>query len=300
MLSGNSATYGGGIFNKYSLTVTNSTIAANAANADGGGIYNAAAGVANSYNTSIVYNVADADADPSGGRAGGVYSLGTFNMRNTLIAGNSVSGIPVYDDCGGTLRSYGWDLITALGTQTSGSCSIVSVEGNRSSLNDLGLLGLFQDNGGPTKTVALLPGSNAIDGGDPAFGCTDVNGAVVATDQRGITRPKGVRCDVGAYEYYPETDTDGDGLADELDNCRLVSNVSQLDTNGDGYGNLCDPDFNNNGIVDSQDGALLKAAFGSTGFPDRDLNGNGIVDSNDGARLKARFGQAPGPSGLHP
>jgi len=95
-------------------------------------------------------------------------------------------------------------------------------------------------------------------------------------------------------------DSDGDGVPDTLDNCLLVPNPDQRDTNGDGYGNRCDADFNNNGIVDSQDGALLKAAFGSTAFPDRDLNGNGIVDSQDGAILKASFGKPPGPSGLRP
>ncbi len=98
----------------------------------------------------------------------------------------------------------------------------------------------------------------------------------------------------------PSIDSDADGLLNGVDNCRLVSNADQRDTNGDGYGNLCDPDFNNNGIVDSQDGALLKASFGSGAFPDRDLNANGIVDSQDGAILKARFGQAPGPSGFKP
>ncbi|MEZ5565193.1 MAG: hypothetical protein R3F24_06580 [Gammaproteobacteria bacterium] len=95
-------------------------------------------------------------------------------------------------------------------------------------------------------------------------------------------------------------DTDGDGIADPADNCTLVANANQRDTNGDGYGNICDADFNGNGIVDSQDGALLKSRFGSGTFPDQDLNGNGLVDSQDGAILKARFGQPPGPSGLHP
>ncbi len=90
-------------------------------------------------------------------------------------------------------------------------------------------------------------------------------------------------------------DLDSDGFTDATDNCTLSANVSQLDTNGDGIGNRCDPDFNNNGIVDSQDGALLKAAFGSAAFPDRDLNGNGLVDSQDGALLKSWFGKAPGP-----
>lgn len=50
-------------------------------------------------------------------------------------------------------------------------------------------------------------------------------------------------------------------------------------------------------MVDSQDGALLKAAFGQPGFPDRDLNGNGLVDSQDTAILKAYFGKPPGPRG---
>jgi len=100
--------------------------------------------------------------------------------------------------------------------------------------------------------------------------------------------------------YGVAPDTDGDGVVDSLDNCKLLTNANQRDTNGDGYGNACDPDFNGNGIVDSQDGALLKARFGSSVHPDQDLNGNGIVDSQDGARLKAKFGQPPGPSGLVP
>ncbi|MDP2323750.1 MAG: FG-GAP-like repeat-containing protein [Gammaproteobacteria bacterium] len=106
----------------------------------------------------------------------------------------------------------------------------------------------------------------------------------------------------GAQEldFRTEKDTDGDGVFDRLDNCTLFSNTNQRDTNGDGFGNRCDPDFNHNGITDSQDGALLKAAFGSPGFPDRDLNGNGIVDSQDGAILKSFFGRKPGPSGLKP
>lgn len=113
------------------------------------------------------------------------------------------------------------------------------------------------------------------------------------------TSPVGSTSEFSApFPYAP--DTDGDGVLDPLDNCRLVANANQRDTDADGYGNICDPDFNNNGVVDSQDGAMLKAAFGSAAFPDRDLNGNGIVDSQDGAILKARFGQPPGPSGLHP
>ena len=123
-----------------------------------------------------------------------------------------------------------------------------------------------------------------------------------------VTRIGTFRWDYGlAWQLLP--DADGDGAHDAQDNCTAVANGpvvpdtggrSQYDANGDRYGNRCDADFNGNGIVDSQDGALLRAAFGSTVHPDRDLNGNGVVDSQDGALLRTRFGQPPGPSGLIP
>ncbi|MDP2323730.1 MAG: hypothetical protein Q8N51_06840 [Gammaproteobacteria bacterium] len=119
-----------------------------------------------------------------------------------------------------------------------------------------------------------------------------------AEEGEGLWHSTGVR--LVSNLVPPPPDADSDGVPDRSDNCTLVPNTNQRDTDGDGYGNICDPDFNDNGIVDSQDGALLKAAFGSTAFPDRDLNGNGIVDSQDGAILKSRFGQAPGPSGAVP
>ena len=168
-------------------------------------------------------------------------------------------------------------------TTTSGTCAVLSVVGTWAKLNDLNLLGILQNNGGPTKTVALLPGSNAIDGADPVLGCTDYSGAVITADQRDVVRPKGVRCDVGAYERA--TDTDGDGLPDELDNCTLVSNPSQCDSDGDGYGNHCDGDLNNNGFTNSQDYVLFRAQLGqpSVGptYNQADLNCNGFVNAQD-------------------
>lgn len=104
-------------------------------------------------------------------------------------------------------------------------------------------------------------------------------------------------------------DLDSDGILDGADNCTDVPNGpdipdagenSQLDTDNDGYGNACDPDFNGNGIVDPFDFSLLKSRFGQTGFPDQDLNGNEIVDPADFSKLKSMFGQPPGPSGLAP
>jgi len=64
------------------------------------------------------------------------------------------------------------------------------------------VLGPLQNNGGPTQTQALLPGSPAIDAGNPN-GCTDGNGNLLKTDQRGAPRHDKEDtggCDMGAFE----------------------------------------------------------------------------------------------------
>ena len=106
-------------------------------------------------------------------------------------------------------------------------------------------------------------------------------------------------------------DTDTDGVADAIDNCTLVSNANQLDTNGDGYGNICDADLNNSGTVTTADFGLLRSVLGqawsrvSNGPPPNttvsaaDMNGSGTVTTADFGLLRARLGTAPGPSGLH-
>jgi hypothetical protein len=90
-------------------------------------------------------------------------------------------------------------------------------------------------------------------------------------------------------------DTDGDGVIDSSDNCILIANPMQRDTDFDDYGNFCDPDFDNNLIVNAADLAFFKTKFFSTD-PDADLNGNGIVNAADLAILKTMFFQPPGPS----
>lgn len=201
-LSGNgghdAASLGGGIWNFGALFVTDSTLSLNSVNADGGGIYNQ--GTANIYNSTIAYNDADSDAN-SVGYGGGVYiaNATTLNIRNTLLVGNYVRGYPdFHSDCwgDGTLVPYGLNFTTTLGV-----CNVSN--GAWSVLNSLAYLGPLQNNGGPTQTVALLSGSNAIDVGDPTFGfdCLDQNSDPILTDQRGFTRPAGYFCDIGAFEY---------------------------------------------------------------------------------------------------
>ncbi|HIV71908.1 MAG TPA: thrombospondin type 3 repeat-containing protein [Candidatus Aquabacterium excrementipullorum] len=95
-----------------------------------------------------------------------------------------------------------------------------------------------------------------------------------------------------------ETDTDGDGVPDSRDNCILVANKDQLDTDGDGYGNACDADLNNDGFTNALDTAQFKSQLGKRGVAG-DLNGDGIVNALDTARFSKLLGKAPGPSAWH-
>ena len=110
-------------------------------------------------------------------------------------------------------------------------------------------------------------------------------------------------CILGASRHIPACpgglDTDQDGIPDACDYCTLISNVDQRDTDRDGYGNICDPDFDNNLVVNAADLAFFKTKFFSSD-PDADLNGDGVVNAADLAILKTMFFKAPGPSGLVP
>lgn len=105
-----------------------------------------------------------------------------------------------------------------------------------------------------------------------------------------------------------DVDSDNDGVIDIEDNCTLIPNGpavpdaggnSQLDTDADGFGNSCDPDLDNDGLVNSLDLGLFKAVLLSSD-PDADFNGDGIVNSLDLGIFKKLFLMPPGPSGLVP
>jgi len=100
-----------------------------------------------------------------------------------------------------------------------------------------------------------------------------------------------------ATGHPPYPDFDGDGIYDDADNCIEQANTSQVDTDKDGYGNLCDGDLDNNGLVNSLDLSLFKSRFRTTD-PDADLNSDGIVNSLDLSILKSLFSKAPGPAAI--
>lgn len=95
-------------------------------------------------------------------------------------------------------------------------------------------------------------------------------------------------------------DTDGDGIEDSADNCTLEANPSQLDTNGDGFGNACDPDLDNNGVVNFLDISLFSQSFGTSNGGDADFNGDGNVNFLDYTLVPNYWLSAPGPSGVAP
>ena len=177
-ISGNSGGDGSGIRNFGTVNLANSTISGNAAVSDGGGINNDA--TFNMTNSTITGNTAN-------NRAGGVLNgdNGTVNLVNGIIAGNTAATRP---DCFGLFTSLGHNLIG-----NTSACAFTPATGDLVNVDPL--LGPLRDNGGPTLTHALLPGSPAIDSGDDA--------ACPATDQRGVARPQGAHCDIGAFEFAP-------------------------------------------------------------------------------------------------
>jgi CSLREA domain-containing protein len=164
--------YGGGIDIRGlgTVQILNSTITRNSSSDGGGGI-----NIAPAYLDSLPAPIPDIVDLP----------LGRMTLRNSVIAGNTVDGAAA--DC-----EKAFATITSLGHNIDGdgSCRL-SAAGDLPSRDPL--LGPLANHGGPTDTVALLPGSPAL---DAAEGCP-------ATDQRGVTRPQGATCDIGAYEHTP-------------------------------------------------------------------------------------------------
>jgi hypothetical protein len=184
-ISGNtSGDVGGAIRSLGNMTITNSTISGNTATGWMGGGFFHTDGIMNIVNSTIVNNTAPAGTT-GGGFVGTFTSANaTLTLSNTIIAGNSGSQC-FYAPWGSgivTATSLGHNLVSDT------SCFAVSSD----LITGTTQIGPLADNGGPTLTHALLAGSPAIDAGDDIT-CT-------ATDQRGVNRPQGTHCDIGAYE----------------------------------------------------------------------------------------------------
>lgn len=203
--SGNSADFtGGGIATEEGmLKVTNSTFSGNDGSLAGGGI-NSYGGPLEVVNSTFSGNRA---YDGGGGIAASSFSGGPATLRSTIVVNN-----PIGDICSGTIIDGGHNI------DDDGTCGFTGATGSLPSTDPLLDPDGLQDNGGPTKTIALRPASPAINAiPQGTNGCaTDIS-----TDQRGVKRPQGGKCEIGSFEdvspkvrsVVPKEDATGVGTA---------------------------------------------------------------------------------------
>jgi parallel beta-helix repeat protein len=190
-ISGNNATGDGGgvcVTDQSNNTLTNCTVSGNTASGSGGGIYSNDSGLSLA-NLTVAANTA--------AQGGGLdIAAGTATIVNTLVAANSAATSP---DAFGTFASQGNNLV---GESDGSSGWVNSDQVGTISRPINALLAPLENYGGPTQTMALLPGSPAIDAGNNALVPTGVT-----TDQRGLSRIVNGTVDIGAFESSGFTET---------------------------------------------------------------------------------------------
>jgi hypothetical protein len=182
VVGNSSSQYGGGVdIDAGTASITNTTITGNSGPQDGGGVDIDTHGAVAFVNDTITGNSA------ASGNGGGVWVEGSnVSFLNTIIAGNTAQASDVTDCNDASATDNGHNL------QGTPTCFASTSNGD---ITGDPMLGPLQNNGGQTDTEALLDGSPAINAGD--------NSGCPATDQRGVTRPQGPACDIGAYEATP-------------------------------------------------------------------------------------------------
>ncbi|MEM8865832.1 MAG: choice-of-anchor Q domain-containing protein [Planctomycetota bacterium] len=236
-ISHNSSTgSGAAIENFFTLTISNSTLSGNVAGAGGGAIFSANA-LATIYSSTITENTAEF--------GGGIVGIGgQVDIFNSIVAGN-----------------------TAVGGVGAGNNVVRDVFFDAFSLVDVDpLLGPLADHGGPTQTHALLPGSPALDAGDPSItfdpAVFDQRGAGFVRVANGDTTA-GARIDIGAYESqgvpiaFPVGDFNQDGIANVADY------TVWRDTLGQTVPFATGADADLNGQITTADYLVWKASFGN-------------------------------------
>ena len=276
--AGNNAV-GGGVHSRGPVTLTQSTVSGNSTagdNADGGGIW-----VLDDV-TLIQSTVTDNHVLHSSSMGGGVYqgNLGNnfpFTIFGSIVAGNTApaGGPDVVPDPQSTLNvNYSLigvaDLLTLAGNV-----------GNRTGSTNNPLdpqLGPLANNGGPTKTHALLPISPAIDAGDSTFDPADPDGDPMTDDAL-------------SYDQRGEPFIrvfDGDGVGD----ARIDMGAFEL-INSDALSALFG-DYNRNGVVDAADYTTWRDTLGQTSlapYRGADGSGDGTIGPEDYQVWKSHFGQ---------
>lgn len=194
-VEGNTATADGGGIHGTGGDVIRSTISGNTAGSEGGGMH----GPLNLYNSTVSGNSANLGGAKASGGGTVVNSTITGNTATTFGGGLS-GGVTVKNSVvAGNTAATGADCfpyITGAGPNLVGTLSGCVVTGIPALTNAV-LLGPLADNGGPNKTHTLLAGNPALSLGEAAVcAASPIDGV----DQRGIVRPQGTGCDLGAVE----------------------------------------------------------------------------------------------------
>ena len=190
-ISGNSAMQGGGLTNYGAATLTNCTVSFNSASAGGGGVSNSGNGFAPNMLTFTACTITGNLAAHGGGiyNHKGIANPAVATVVDTIVAGNTAAGAP--SDIGGQEATSVTGTFNLIGTGGAGGIQ-GGVQGNIILSNPDGLgLAPLRDFGGPTQTIALLPGSPAIGKGTAIAGIT--------TDQRGFALDA-PSPDIGAFQ----------------------------------------------------------------------------------------------------
>src|SRR6266478_9932438 len=207
--TGHFGSIGGGIFNDGTMTIQDSTISGNRATLGGNLQGGEGGGISGNNNTITNSTITGNSALHGGGLAGGgniahttfsnnsaiyqdggaLYLTSPLELGNTILKAG-VSGANIFNN-GGSLITHGYNVCSDNGSGL--------LNGPGDQINTDPMLGPLQNNGGPTLTYALLPGSPAIDAGDPNFAPPP------DYDQRGpgFVRVFNGRIDVGSFEVQP-------------------------------------------------------------------------------------------------
>jgi hypothetical protein len=197
------------------VTVKNSTLSDNVA-ARGGALSTRNGGEATLNNVTIAYNYAfDYSADASGG----IHNVdGVLNISNSIVSQNG-SGEVNFSDCTGTVNSLGNNLFTNSGNCVRNATDLISSEP---------AILRFPLYFAPGSTMTLPPkeGSPAVNAGNPA--------TCEAIDQRGVARPEGSTCDIGAYEGVVVNQIANGGFETSVtDNTKLPDGWKHKSLSGD-------------------------------------------------------------------
>jgi predicted outer membrane repeat protein len=174
IFSNTASANGGGIYNLNGmLTLVNTTLSGNRAGAQGGGLYH------NGGVSVLTYTTVASNTAYTGG--GGIRGGSAITLQNSIVANNNAA------NCAGALTSNGHNL-------DSGATCGFAASGDITSANPL-FGPPVKDSG--TLVHPLLKGSPAIIAG--------ICVAEITADQRGVSRPQGDGCDIGAYEFAEYT-----------------------------------------------------------------------------------------------